>query len=469
MVLHAIVTSSPMPGQDWVPMEPADLLAELWRLILPHLRLPELGRCSVVCRGWRQLVLSLDRTCWRQLCLGVLQITYMAAFLTVPVDCASDNETFLTMNQPITTSGYVRFDNCRFEGGHLQIHAPGTCPVKFCTFSRSSVHLHSVALCVLESCEFVGSENASVTVEGCPSSDCSWACEHLAVLAKSRAASWREPSQPGRTVGGSRCWGRGERARLSWGRNRAASSLLCVLQPCAAQPRRTVNLERTCGQQSRGGSQPSARSSDSDLLCNSEEDAQAAHRLPCQAHATHRRLLSDRLHTFQRDLQLKPLQQELQQDKEARSLASSLQGCIIRQCLFKDGRGRIFVYSQGQAKLEGSIFRDLTCAVRCIRNSEVIMLRNDVHHCKASGVFLHLSGGLMADNNIHSNGAAGVDIRNEPAPVFRCCNKIHSGLCSGIVVVDNGKGIIRSNRIYGNKEAGIYVLYNGNPAVRCVS
>ncbi|OPJ87829.1 F-box only protein 10 [Patagioenas fasciata monilis] len=296
-------------------MEPADLLAELWRLILPHLRLPELGRCSVVCRGWRQLVLSLDRTCWRQLCLGVLQITYMAAFLTVPVDCASDNETFLTMNQPITTSGYVRFDNCRFEGGHLQIHAPGTCPVKFCTFSRSSVHLHSVALCVLESCEFVGSENASVTVEGCPSSDCSWA---------SLRGSAQKDGEFGENL-------------------RAAEQ----------------------------GGFPAlgSDSSDSDLLCNSEEDAQAAHRLPCQAHATHRRLLSDRLHTFQRDLQLKPLQQELQQDKEARSLASSLQGCIIRQCLFKDGRGRIFVYSQGQAKLEGSIFRDLTCAVRCIRNS----------------------------------------------------------------------------------------------------
>lgn len=54
-------------------MEPADLPAELWRLILSYLWLPELGRCSAVCRGWRQLVLSLDRTRWRQLCLGVLQ------------------------------------------------------------------------------------------------------------------------------------------------------------------------------------------------------------------------------------------------------------------------------------------------------------------------------------------------------------------------------------------------------------
>ncbi|KAK2515906.1 Fbxo10 [Columba livia] len=83
---------------------------------------------------------------------------------------------------------------------------------------------------------------------------------------------------------------------------------------------------------------------------------------------------------------------------------------------------------------------------RCFSSSpQVIMLRNDVHHCKASGIFLRLSaGGLIADNNIHSNGTAGVDIRKGANPLF-------------------------CNQIYGNKEAGIYILYNGNPAVSSVS
>lgn len=49
---------------------------------------------------------------------------------------------------------------------------------------------------------------------------------------------------------------------------------------------------------------------------------------------------------------------------------------------------------------------------------------------------------------------------------FPQCNRIHSGLRSGIVVLGNGKGSIRSNQIYGNKEAGVYILFNGNPVVR---
>lgn len=46
------------------------------------------------------------------------------------------------------------------------------------------------------------------------------------------------------------------------------------------------------------------------------------------------------------------------------------------------------------------------------------------------------------------------------------CNKIHSGLRSGLVVLGNGKGSVRSNQIYNNKEAGVYILFSGNPVVR---
>ena len=53
-----------------------------------------------------------------------------------------------------------------------------------------------------------------------------------------------------------------------------------------------------------------------------------------------------------------------------------------------------------------------------------------------------------------------------PSPVHLQCNQIHHGLRSGIVVLGNGKGIIRNNRIFSNKEAGIYILYHGNPVVR---
>ncbi|XP_009874986.1 PREDICTED: F-box only protein 10, partial [Apaloderma vittatum] len=382
-----------------------------------------------------------------------------------------------------TTSGYVQFDNCSFESGQLQIQAPGTCQVKFCTFSQSSIHLRSVALCVLENCEFTGSENASVTVEGCPSSDRNWACKHLAMLAKSCAVSVCEPDAAGCPAAKQDGWRESLLASVRSCEIVVGEERSSLLSPAAAEALLGAAQEDTeFGENLQAAKEEeeeeeypalSSNSSDSDLGSDDEEEAQAVYKLPCPAHGLSHtladimdsRLQSNRLHTLQRDLKLKSLQQELQQDKEAQSLANSLQGCVIRQCLFRDGKGGIFIYSRGEAKLEGSIFRDLTYAVRCVQNSKVTMLRNDVHHCKASGIFFRLSaGGLIADNNIHSNCEAGVDIRKGANPLV-LCNKIHSGLRSGIVVVGNGKGIIRSNQIYGNKEAGIYILYNGNPAV----
>ena len=58
--------------------------------------------------------------------------------------------------------------------------------------------------------------------------------------------------------------------------------------------------------------------------------------------------------------------------REAMALASSVQGCLIRKCLFQDGKGGVFVCSYGRAKMEGNIFRNLTYAVRCIHNSKVL-------------------------------------------------------------------------------------------------
>ncbi|NXG80431.1 FBX10 protein, partial [Baryphthengus martii] len=574
-------------------MEVGGLPVELWQLILSYLHLPDLGRCSLVSRAWYELVISLDKTRWRQLCLGCLEhrhpnwpnrpsvepLSWREAFkqhyvasrtwtrnmqdldssnclslfrrrkgrrqlcvgaggefrslwaalaaagpydrlvllpgvheeqdelqLRVPVEVVGQgrlgdvallasihqhcptarlhNVVFMPSHFTSllykTTSGYVQFDNCNFESGQLQIHAPGTCQVKFCTFTQSSIHLYSVALCVLEHCEFTGSENASVTVEGCPSSDCNWACKHLAMLAKSSVASTLEPGLGGcpmnkqdaqgqSLLGPERTCGIVVREERSSFLSAAGAQALLGL----AQGDTAFGENLRASEEEKEHPALDSSSSDSDVHSNDEELAQAAHELPCRAHGLSHSLAnvrdgrcqSSRLHTLRRDLQLKSLQLELQQNKEAQALASSLQGCVIRQCLFRDGKGGIFIYSRGQAKLEGSVFRNLTYAVRCIQNSQVVMLRNDIHHCKASGVFLRLSaGGLIADNNIHSNCEAGVDIRKGANPLV-LCNKIHSGLRSGIVVVGNGKGIIRSNQIYGNKEAGIYILYNGNPAV----
>ena len=47
------------------------------------------------------------------------------------------------------------------------------------------------------------------------------------------------------------------------------------------------------------------------------------------------------------------------------------------------------------------------------------MLRNDIHRCRASGIFLRLEGGgLIAGNNIYHNAEAGVDIRKKSNPLI---------------------------------------------------
>lgn len=65
------------------------------------------------------------------------------------------------------------------------------------------------------------------------------------------------------------------------------------------------------------------------------------------------------------------LQQELDRDPEAQMLAASTLGCILRRCLFREGKGGVHLSNYGQARLEGNIFRGLNYAVRCIQNSTV--------------------------------------------------------------------------------------------------
>lgn len=65
------------------------------------------------------------------------------------------------------------------------------------------------------------------------------------------------------------------------------------------------------------------------------------------------------------------LQQELDRDPEAQMLASSILGCIVRRCLFRDGKGGVHLSNYGQTRLEENVFRGLNYAVRCIQNSTV--------------------------------------------------------------------------------------------------
>ncbi|KAA0722415.1 F-box only protein 10 [Triplophysa tibetana] len=564
-------------------MEVGSLPVELWRLILAYLPLPDLGRCCLVCRAWRELILSLDSTRWRQLCLGCTECRHpnwprrphlpppswrealrqhslssrtwtqngselhssaclhlfrrrkdrrvwhvgtvagggyetlrgalaaagpydkvvlhagvyeeqVEVALKVPVEIVGvgklgDVSLLVCFDQqcptarlcnlvfmpawfsPVvykTSSGHVQLDNCNFEGCQLHIRGPGTCQARFCSFAQgSSAHFLGVAISLMDSCEFSGGDSASVTVEGAPVSERNWAYKHLVALAKTftvmnnnasterskhEAKDSSETDSPGDTtlevVNTMEDWNKQEVDwETNWTKLKKGDNLI------PGQDGTVIDED---------GMETSSESSEEEEEKDSEKNT--AFKLSYEQHGL-AHLSKPRLHDSSAFPELLNLSRELQRDAEARELAASVQGCLLRHCLLRDGKGGVHLCNHGQARLEGNVFRGLNYAVRCIQNAKMVMLRNEVCGCKASGVFLRLSAqGLIAENNIHSNGEAGLDIRKGANP-FILCNRIHSGLRSGIVVLGNGRGSIRSNQIYGNKEAGVYILFNGNPVV----
>ncbi|KAM3864950.1 F-box only protein 10 [Diretmus argenteus] len=566
-------------------MEVGSLPVELWRVILAYLPLPDLGRCCLVCRAWRELILSLDNTRWRQLCLGCpecrhpnwpsrphleplswrealkqhamatrtwtqngpeLQSSACLHFfrrrkdrrvwhvgpgcefetlrgalgvagpydrvvlhpgvyeeqaeveLKVPVELVGlgqlgEVSLLVSVKQQCPTArlcnlvfmpawfstvvyktswGHVQLDNCNFEGAQLQIRGRGTCQARFCSFSQgSSAHLLGVALSLLDSCDFSGSDTASVTVEGPSVTEKNWACKHLAALART-FPSWGLSGSsipPGGTQAGSTDRPKPPRTNVTvedvskddWQRRTGVEAV------CQGT---VIEDGWSCGEHSEG----EGENQEGERTRNINHSFTLGYKLSCDHHGLSHFLQPQSDGTVPPASSPDPpsvtpellsLQQELQRDPEAQMLAASIQGCIVRRCLFREGKGGVHVCNYGQARLEGNVFRGLNYAVRCIQNATIVMLRNEVSECRASGVFLRLSAqGLIAENNIHSNGEAGLDIRKGANPII-LCNRIHSGLRSGVVVLGNGKGSIRSNQIYNNKEAGVYILFNGNPVV----
>ncbi|KAM9314656.1 F-box only protein 10 [Pholidichthys leucotaenia] len=565
-------------------MEVGSLPLELWRVILAYLPLPDLGRSCQVCHAWRELVLSLDNTRWRQLCLSspecrhpnwpsrphleppswrealkrhalatrtwtqngpevqssacllffrrrkdrrVLHVGSGCEFetlrgalgvvgpydrvvlhpgvyeeqaevaLKVPMELVGlgqlgEVSLLVCMEQQCPTArlcnlvfmppwfstvvyktswGHVQLDNCNFEGAQLQIRGPGTCQARFCSFSQgSSAQLLGVVLSLLDSCDFSGSDTASVTVEGPPVSERNWACKHLAALARTFPScgvpghNSAPKGPPGSNTTGPQLAGanaKKEHVNIEdWKRR---TGLDAVSQG-------TVIEDGWSDGEHSEGEEENRNEGES----NTKKQFALNYKIPFDYHGLSHLLKprpdgSASLASSPDPPSAAPepltFQQELDRDPEAHMLAASTLGCILRRCLFRDGKGGVHLSNYGQARLEENVFRGLSYAVRCIQNSTIVMLRNEVCECRASGVFLRLSAhGLIAENNIHSNGEAGLDIRKGANPTI-VCNRIHSGLRSGIVVLGNGKGSIRSNHIYNNKEAGVYILFSGNPVV----
>ncbi|KAL8576007.1 hypothetical protein ACOMHN_052025 [Nucella lapillus] len=153
------------------------------------------------------------------------------------------------------------------------------------------------------------------------------------------------------------------------------------------------------------------------------------------------------------------------EDEGVLTQVHKVRGCLVHHCRMIHSKGGVMVTLQGHALVSACDISNVSYGIRCIQNARVVVVKNRIHHCRTSGIFMRLAAsGLIAGNDIHSNHEAGLDIRKNADPIVQH-NRIHHGKRSGVVVLGSGRGQIRSNSIYSNTEAGIYILYGGNPTV----
>jgi len=90
---------------------------------------------------------------------------------------------------------------------------------------------------------------------------------------------------------------------------------------------------------------------------------------------------------------------------------------------------------------------------------------NRIHDGKSGGIIVYENGqGLIEDNDIFGNDPMGVWITEGGYPTVHG-NKIHDCRGIGVYVSENGQGLIEDNDVFGN-ERGIWIIKSSNPTIR---
>lgn len=225
----------------------------------------------------------------------------------------------------------------------------------------------------MDSCEFSGGDSASVTVEGAPVSERNWAFKHLVALAKTFTMMTGNGSAEISNQGGKDSVGAGSHGNAplegvntikdwskqevdwetNWAKQKGGDSLL------PGQDGTMIEED---------GMETSSESSEEDDELDGEKSTGL--KLSYDQHGL--------AHLSKADMPdssafpaLLSLSAELQRDAEARELSASVQGCLLRRCLLRDGKGGVHLCNHGQARLEANVFKGLNYAVRCIQNAKV--------------------------------------------------------------------------------------------------
>ena len=122
---------------------------------------------------------------------------------------------------------------------------------------------------------------------------------------------------------------------------------------------------------------------------------------------------------------------------------------------------------QGRLELEGCDITSRSGACVAIHGgADPRLRRNTIHDGQKSGVLVWDQGlGILEDNDITANALAGVQIGTGGNPTLRR-NTIHDGKSTGVLVWDQGLGILEDNDITANAAAGVEIRTGGNPTLR---
>src|SRR5205807_2468125 len=144
-------------------------------------------------------------------------------------------------------------------------------------------------------------------------------------------------------------------------------------------------------------------------------------------------------------------------------------GRIANLTLRQLGGGKWFGVdiAQGRLDLESCDITSQSLACVAIHGgADPRLRRNRIHDGKQGGVLVIENGlGIVEDNDIFENALAAVRIKEGGNPTVRR-NRIHDGKQGGVFVYENGQGTLEDYDIFGNTLAGVEIKEGGNPTLR---
>jgi len=131
-------------------------------------------------------------------------------------------------------------------------------------------------------------------------------------------------------------------------------------------------------------------------------------------------------------------------------------------------RAHAVLIAHGQPILEGCEIRSdaLACVAVQGPTANPILLHCTIRDGKSAGILVLDDGrGVVEECEIFGHALAGVEIRQRGNPTLRRC-RIRDGQQVGVLVHDDGQGALEECEIVANTLAGVEIRQRGNPVVR---